>query len=175
MKLFQGPRRGAACERQNGNGDWDREVVQRREGLRVHHSGRRRQGRVRPPHRHPDGRVPQPRRGPEGGVRGDRGAKGTAGGERPEGLIRFRDPKGRSSREAARRLVRGRFLHFRYQRKFSRTPYTLETSSARPERLGISCQFTKNSGLREKKGVSRASYETPPASARPVDEEEEVK
>ena len=31
------PGGGAACERQNRNGDWHREVVQRREGLRVHH------------------------------------------------------------------------------------------------------------------------------------------
>ena len=34
------------------NGNWYREVVQRREGLRLHHSGRRRRGRVLPPHRH---------------------------------------------------------------------------------------------------------------------------
>ena len=49
------PSAGCPCKRRKRNGNWYREVVQRREGLRLHHPGRRRRGRVLPPHRHPDG------------------------------------------------------------------------------------------------------------------------
>src|SRR5205823_703704 len=80
-------RTGTALERQK-DGDRYCEVVQRREGLRFHYTGWRRERRVRPSHRDPDGGVPQPRRGSEGGVRSDGGTEGPAGGERPEGLTR---------------------------------------------------------------------------------------
>ena len=44
----------------------------------------------------------------------------------------------------------------------------LETSSATPGTFGIWCQVTKNSGLIAHQGVSRASYDSPPASANPA-------
>src|SRR3990172_4109881 len=50
------------------------EVVQRREGVRVHHGGGR------------GGGVPPPRRGAAGGVRGHLRPEGEESGERPQGL-----------------------------------------------------------------------------------------
>ena len=48
----------------------------------------------------------------------------------------------------------------------------LATSSGMPGTLGTWCQVTKNSGLSANHGVMRASYDTPPASAKPVGLEE---
>ena len=55
-------------------GDRNSQVVQRRQGLRVHLAVRRRR-RVRALQRHPDHGLPQPRRGPAGRVRGAAGAR----------------------------------------------------------------------------------------------------
>src|SRR5438309_10736266 len=64
------------------NGNWYREVVQRREGIRVHRAGQRGTRRLLPSHRHPGGGLPQPRRGAEGGIRDEEGPEGPAGRER---------------------------------------------------------------------------------------------
>src|SRR4051794_1918673 len=45
------------------HGNWHREVVQRREGLRVHHAGRGLERPVRPPLEHPGRRLSLARRG----------------------------------------------------------------------------------------------------------------
>src|SRR5512133_2216944 len=93
-------RRSRTRKSRESNGYRYREVVQRREGLRLHHAGRRGRRRVLPPHRHPGRRVPHPRRGPEGGVRRDEGPEGPPGRERPRHLIRFaRSPRSPASRE----------------------------------------------------------------------------
>src|SRR5260370_25882206 len=65
------------------NGHWYREVVQRREGLRIHRAGQRWSGRILPSHRHRGGRLSHARRGAEGAVRSEQGAEGPAGCERP--------------------------------------------------------------------------------------------
>src|SRR5207237_2995437 len=67
------------------NGDWYREVVQRHEGLRFHHPGRRRGRRLLSSHRDQDGWLPLTRGGREGRVRGRQGAERLAGAERPQG------------------------------------------------------------------------------------------
>ena len=64
-----------------------REVVQRREGFRLHHPGERRKGLLRPPHRHQGGRVPQPRRGRAGRVRHRAGREGPRRRERDQGQV----------------------------------------------------------------------------------------
>src|SRR5690242_6860839 len=73
-------------QKRGRDGDGYREVVQRREGLRLHPAGRRRRGRVLPPHRDPGRRRPHPRGGTEGRVRGEEGAEGAPGGERTPDL-----------------------------------------------------------------------------------------
>ncbi|CAA9374106.1 MAG: Cold shock protein of CSP family, partial [uncultured Nocardioides sp.] len=59
-----------------------RQVVQRREGLRLHRTGWRRRGRLRPLLRDPVQRLQVARREPEGRVRPRPGPQGPAGGER---------------------------------------------------------------------------------------------
>src|SRR5215468_8822643 len=68
------------------HGNRYREVVQRCEGLWLHHPGRRRRGRLRPSHRHPGRGVSYPRRGTEGVVRREPRTEGPAGAERQAGL-----------------------------------------------------------------------------------------
>src|SRR4051812_13096144 len=53
----------------NENGSGNRQVVQRRKGFRLHRTGRRRRGRLRPLLRHPVRRLQVTRREPEGRVR----------------------------------------------------------------------------------------------------------
>src|SRR5829696_6745745 len=89
---MESARRSLPCDnkRRNeleSNGYWYREVVQRREGLRIHHAGRRGRRRVLPPHRHPVRRLPQPRRRSEGRVRRPAWPEGPAGGERSPLLV----------------------------------------------------------------------------------------
>src|SRR5882672_2692480 len=63
------------------HGYWHGKVVQRLQGLRLHHSGRRRQGFVRALLRDPGGRIQDPEGEPEGQLRGRSGAEGPAGSE----------------------------------------------------------------------------------------------
>src|SRR6266481_2536443 len=77
-------------ERSFQNGYWYREVVQRREGVRVHRAGQRRPGRLLPSHRHPGGRLPLAGRRAEGRIRGAEGAEGPAGRERPPRRLKRR-------------------------------------------------------------------------------------
>ncbi|CAA9315224.1 MAG: Cold shock protein of CSP family, partial [uncultured Frankineae bacterium] len=58
------------------------EVVQRREGLRLHRAGRRRCRRLRPLLRHPVAGLQVPRGEPARRVRHHAGPEGPAGGER---------------------------------------------------------------------------------------------
>src|SRR5687767_6155533 len=73
----------AGQERRRVNGDWYREVVQRREGLRFHHAGRRGRGPLLPPQRDPDRWLPLPAGRAEGRVRRRPWPQGPAGAERP--------------------------------------------------------------------------------------------
>src|SRR2546427_7648084 len=61
------------------HGNRDREVVQQREGVRVHHPGRRHERRFGALQRHGGGRVQVPHRGAESGVHRDAGPEGSAG------------------------------------------------------------------------------------------------
>src|SRR5207302_2549609 len=63
-------------------GNRNRQVVQRCEGLRVHHAGRRRQGPVRPSFADRRQRLQVADRGRQGGVRSPRGREGPRGDER---------------------------------------------------------------------------------------------
>src|SRR2546425_433414 len=63
-----------------------REVVQRREGLRLHHARERRKGLLRASHRDPAGWLQDPGRRPAGRVRGGSGAKGPRRSERREAV-----------------------------------------------------------------------------------------
>src|SRR5262249_25424093 len=63
-------------------GNWNRQVVQQREGLRVHHTGRRWQGSVRALQRDPGGWVQVAPGRRERGVRASAGREGPAGRER---------------------------------------------------------------------------------------------
>ena len=80
------PSEFAAHERGRTHGNWNREVVQRRQGLRLRHSGRARQGPVRAPHRHRRRGLPLARRGCARGVRGSAGRQGPQGHQRPHDL-----------------------------------------------------------------------------------------
>src|SRR5207248_4564348 len=60
-------------------GNRNREVVQRRQGVWVHHPRRRRQGLVRPPHRDRRRWLQVARREREVAVRGGRGGEGSGG------------------------------------------------------------------------------------------------
>src|SRR5688572_17925593 len=55
-------------QEKTSNGNWYCEVVQRREGLWLHHPGGRRRRLVLPPHRHPVRWLPQPGRRTARGV-----------------------------------------------------------------------------------------------------------
>src|ERR671930_850945 len=79
-------------ERRTKNGNWYGQVVQRREGLWVHHPGRRWRGCLLPLQRDPGGWLQEPFRGPEGGVRGRPWSEGPAGPERPPHLSWRRGP-----------------------------------------------------------------------------------
>src|ERR1700730_1939948 len=79
-----GSSRRSAHDEGSNDGNRYREVVQRREGVWLHHPGRWRRGRVLPPHRHPGRGLPQPRRGAEGRVRGHQGPQGPGGRERSQ-------------------------------------------------------------------------------------------
>jgi len=61
-------------------------VVQRRQGVRVHHSWRRQQRPVRPSQRDPRRGLQDARREREGAVRARTGREGTAGDERRAGV-----------------------------------------------------------------------------------------
>src|SRR5438477_2171419 len=63
-----------------------REVVQRREGVRLHHAGERREGLLRAPHRDPSAGVQVARRGRARRVRRRAGTEGSGGAERREAL-----------------------------------------------------------------------------------------
>ena len=73
-------------------------MVQRREGVRLHHPRGRLEGLVRPPLGHRRRGLQVPLGGREGRVRGDRGAEGPPGDERPRD--RVGSPAERDSREA---------------------------------------------------------------------------
>ena len=73
--------RGGRCYRY---GNRHREVVQRRQGVWLHHPGRRRQGHFRAFQRDRVRGLQDPRRGREGRVRGVRGAEGPRGAQRPD-------------------------------------------------------------------------------------------
>ncbi|CAA9405164.1 MAG: Cold shock protein of CSP family, partial [uncultured Rubrobacteraceae bacterium] len=61
-------------------------VVQRRQGVRLHHSGRGWRGSLRPPLRYSRRGVQVPRRGLQGLLRGLPGPQGHAGGQRLHAL-----------------------------------------------------------------------------------------
>ncbi|CAA9419201.1 MAG: Cold shock protein of CSP family, partial [uncultured Nocardioides sp.] len=67
-------------------GSRHREVVQRREGFRLHRPGGRRRRRLRALLGHPVAGLQVPGREPEGRVRRHPGPQGPAGGERPRDL-----------------------------------------------------------------------------------------
>src|SRR5690348_491345 len=67
-----------------------REVVQRREGLRLHHARERRKGLLRASHRYPGGWFPFPRRGSAGRVRSRPGREGPGRAERHQALTNAR-------------------------------------------------------------------------------------
>src|SRR5207248_5393226 len=66
-------------------GKRNRQVVQRRQGLRFHHARGRLKGRVRPPLEHRRRRLQEPRRRNEGRVRDARRRQGPRGRERRQG------------------------------------------------------------------------------------------
>src|SRR5215207_5293820 len=72
-------------KRRENYGDRNCEVVQRREGVRLHRARRRRR-RVRPLFGNPEGRLPHPRGGPAGRVRHWTGQEGRGSTERPRDL-----------------------------------------------------------------------------------------
>src|SRR6266568_8320676 len=63
-------------------GNWNRQVVQQREGIRVHHAVRGREGSVRPLQRDSGRRLQVAARGRAGRVRGPGGREGPPGSER---------------------------------------------------------------------------------------------
>src|SRR5262249_49503058 len=63
------------------------EVVQRRQGLRVIHTGGRLKGRLRPPQRHSRRGFKAPARGRKGELRARGGPEGPRRGERPADLV----------------------------------------------------------------------------------------
>jgi hypothetical protein len=67
-------------------GNWKCEMVQRREGVRIHHPGGR-AGCIRPLQRHPDGRLQISSGRGTGRFRDHAGAQGTAGSQRGQGWI----------------------------------------------------------------------------------------
>src|SRR6266540_207021 len=83
-------------------GDWDREVVQPREGLRLHHSRRRQRRCVRALQRHRRRGIQEPRRRTEGRVRGHAGPEGPAGREREARFLTGRvTPRTRGSNDVS--------------------------------------------------------------------------
>ena len=92
----------SARGRTNKSGDRHSEVVQRREGLRLHHPGRWRFGRIRPSHGDRGHRVQESRRGPARAVRDHPGAKGAPGERGPSCL----GTAGPSPHEVAARVDR---------------------------------------------------------------------
>src|SRR3954468_4787269 len=78
----------ARCGRniERANVDWYREVVQRCEGVWLHHAGRGWRGRLLPPHRDRGRGVSLAHRRTEGDLRGVEGSQGAAGAERKAGV-----------------------------------------------------------------------------------------
>src|SRR5918997_801096 len=81
----------AHAGRGNSRADRDRQVVQRRKGLRLHHAGRGRSRPLRPLHRDRRRRLQVAGRELEGGVRGGDRRQGPQGGERSPDLGRSTD------------------------------------------------------------------------------------
>src|SRR6266852_5908778 len=95
----QGPSQG---ERNQTYGTGHGQVVQRREGVRLH-PGRGRRGRLRPLQRHPGPGLQEPGRGRQGRIRGHQGSEGTTSLQRPQGLISPTDHL--TARRVLRRVV----------------------------------------------------------------------
>src|ERR1017187_536664 len=72
--------------KEHRNGDRYREVVQRREGLRVHYARSAREGSLRPPHGDSRRRLSLARGGREGLIRHRGRAEGAQGCQRPTAL-----------------------------------------------------------------------------------------
>src|SRR5439155_2418422 len=75
------------------DGHRHREVVQRRQGLRLHHARRGRPRPLRPPHGNPDGGLSLTGRGLTRLLRGGAGRQGPEGGQRPEALAGLIAPR----------------------------------------------------------------------------------